>query len=241
METKKPGMENYREILDRIHSFEKSETDYGNDYFTGNPSIAHKVGKDNKYKDFYGDTIVFNLDNDTKEKVAKYVDRLYQSAPECFSEKLKTDTFHMTLHDLSNSPVLQDVSTDVFENELRVIEKSKKTGKHQKIRMKTNYVFNMVNISLVLGLYPASEEDYNRLMELYYLFDDVRKLGYPLTPHITLGYYSLNGFDGGSARRLEKVIQELNQNEFEIVLDTDNLYYQKFVSMNQYINVICLG
>lgn len=234
-------MENYREFLDRIYSFEKCETDYGNDFFTGNPSIAQKVGKDNKYKDFYGDTIVFDLDNDTKEKVAKYVERLYQSAPACFCEKLDTGTFHMTLHDLSNSPVLQDMSAEVFENELRVIEKSSEILKQQKIQMKTSYVFNMVDISLVLGLYPASEEDYNKLMELYYLFDDVKKLGYPLTPHITLAYYNINGFDADSARKLEKVIRELNQNEFEIVLDMKNLYYQKFISMNQYANVICLG
>ncbi|MBQ1991986.1 MAG: hypothetical protein II233_04355 [Clostridia bacterium] len=77
-------------------------------------------------------------------------------------------------------------------------------------------------------------------MELYYLFDDVKKLDYPLTPHITLGYYNINGFDTTSARRLEDIVQELNTAEMqiELELDTKQLFYQKFVSMNDYINVV---
>lgn len=33
-------METYKEFLDRINSFEKSEIDLGNGYFKGNPSIT---------------------------------------------------------------------------------------------------------------------------------------------------------------------------------------------------------
>ena len=76
-------------------------------------------------------------------------------------------------------------------------------------------------------------------MELYYLFDDVKTLGYPLTPHITLGYYNVYGFHPESARKLERIVMELNRKEaIEIELDIENLYYQKFRSMNDYINII---
>ncbi|MBD5448935.1 MAG: hypothetical protein HDR28_02005 [Lachnospiraceae bacterium] len=79
-------------------------------------------------------------------------------------------------------------------------------------------------------------------MELYSVFDNVKKLNYPFTPHITLAYYNINGFDLQAAGRLEDTISQLNNEmEFEIELDVRNLYYQKFRSMNDYIDIINLG
>ena len=230
-------MENYQEFLNRINSFEKKEIFFGHDYFHGNPSIAQKVSWGNQFQAFYGDTMVFNLEDNVKEKLAEIVEQLYAQAPECFCEKLISSTFHMTLHDLSNSPILQNVAEELFWNELKVIEIKKKI-KLQKIKMKSNYIFNMVGTSLVLGLYPASEEDYNKLMELYELFNEVKPLNYPLTPHITLAYYNVHGFSSDSARKLETLIYHLNDLEMEFELSTEQLYYQKFTTMNHYMDII---
>ncbi len=231
-------METYKEFLDRINSFEKSEIDLGNGYFKGNPSIALKVNEDNSFLPFYGDTVVFNLDDATKQKLKNLVDIINAVASECFCERLVPNTFHMTLHDLSNSPVLEDVASELFHNELKAVKITENITE-QKIRMRSKYIFNMVNTSLVMGLYPTDEEEYTKLMNLYYLFDDVKKLGYPLTPHITLGYYNVKGFSVESARKLENIVKELNTNEMEIEieLNTKELFYQKFVSMNEYINI----
>lgn len=233
-------METYQEFLDRINSFEKKEARFGNDYFNGNKSIKLKVNADNSFKAFYGDTVVFNLDDRTKERLSGYTDALYEAVPESFCEKLVSDTFHMTLHDLSNSPDLQEIAAEVFKNELLVAENSRKI-KRQTIKMSSKYIFNMVNTSLVLGLYPIDEKEYNKLIELYYLFDNVKHLDYPFTPHITLAYYNVNGFNNSSAAKLEEAVYKCNENELEIELDTAHLYYQKFVSMNEYINIINLG
>lgn len=235
-------METYKEFLDRINSFEKSEISLGDDYFKGNPSIALKVNENNGFRPFYGDTVVFNLDDATKRKLANIVDSINAVAPECFCERLVPDTFHMTLHDLSNSPVLEDVAVELFENELKTVKIAEKITV-QKIKMKSKYIFNMVNTSLVMGLYPADEEEYNKLMYLYYLFDDVKKLGYPLTPHITLGYYNVDGFNIQSAKKLETIVKEFNTTEMniEIELDTKELFYQKFVSMNDYVNIFSMA
>lgn len=236
-------METYQEFLDRINSFEKREINYGNKYFKGNPSIAQKVGEDNAFKNYYGDTVVFALDDIVKEKLAEYVELLYQSAPECFCERLVPHTFHVTLHDLSNAPVLRDVAEELFENELKVIEKMGEIQKQENaaIKMKSKYIFNMVDTSLVMGLYPADEGEYCRLMNLYSVFDTVRKLNYPFTPHITLAYYNVNGFDLQAARSLEAAVSRLNNDEIEIELSIDHLYYQKFKSMNDYIDIVNLG
>ncbi len=233
-------METYQEFLDRISSFEKREWTYGNNYFKGNPSISKKVNPDNTFRNFYGDTAVFELEASVKEKMAEYTAFLYQAAPDCFCERLAPSTFHVTLHDLSNAPVLQDVAPEVFENEIKVIgqihqiRKYKKTG----MKMKSKAVFNMVDTSLVLGVYPAGEEDYRTIMELYHIFEEVKRLPYPFTPHITLAYYNVHGFDVQTARNLERAVRQLNDQELAFELSTEQLYYQKFRSMNEYVNVI---
>ena len=236
-------METYTQFLDRINSFELPYTYYGEGYVQMNPNLSGKVEEDNSFKPFFGDTVVFDLDEEVKEKVNEIVDSLYETVPECFAERLISHTFHMTLHDLSNSPILSDIAHEVFSNELNVLERVDRVAKNQTIRMKTKYIFNMVSNSLVMGLYPADEEEYNKLIGLYELFNEVKTLTYPLTTHITLGYYNIHGFHEESARKLEGFIGEWNQKisgmEFEI--HTSDLYYQKFVNMNQYINVIQLG
>ena len=236
-------METYQEFLARIDSFEKKKINLGNNYFKGNPSIAQKVDKNNTFRNFYGDTIVFALDDAVKKKLAEYVDLIYSAASECFCERLVPHTFHVTLHDLSNSPFLKDIVEEVFDNELRVIEKTREIQNLKKttIKMKSKYIFNMVDTSLVLGLYPADEVEYRTLLNLYCIFDAVKELTYPFTPHITLAYYNVNGFDLQAARHLEDVVNTLNENELEIKLSINNLYYQKFRSMNDYIDIINLG
>lgn len=235
-------METYVDFLARINSFQKCEVDFGDNYFYGNPSLSQKVNADNVFRAFYGDTVVFNLHDYTKEKLTKIVNRINDVAPECFCEKLVPDTFHMTLHDLSNSPKLEEIAQEVFENELKVAKIAENMSV-QKIKMKSKFIFNMVNTSLVLGLYPINEAEYEKLMKLYTLFDHVKKLNYPLTPHITLGYYNVNGFSVASARKLEAIVKELNttESEIQIELNTKELFYQKFVSMNEYINIFSLA
>lgn len=114
--------------------------------------------------------------------------------------------------------------------------------KHERIKMKSTAIFNMVDVSLVLGLHPADEAEYSKLMELYFMFDEVKRLEYPFTPHITLAYYNFNGFDLEAARRLENIVTQLNRNGMiEVELDIENLCYKKFKSMNEYIDIFSLG
>lgn len=231
-------METYQEFLNRINSFQKSKLEFYCDHFKPSLSVESKVNKDNSFKNFYGDTVVFDLDSEIKNKITNIIDMLYDKVPECFCEKIISDTIHMTLHDLSNSPTLSDVSQDIFNNEINLINKLTTVKiKHKSIRMKTKFIFNMVNTSLVLGLYPVNEDEYIKLIDLYGLVDEIKELPYPFTPHITLAYYNSFGFSVESKRKLEAVVNSLNKETFLIELDTDNLYYQKFTNMNNYINI----
>lgn len=238
-------METYQEFLNRINSFEKSEAFFGEGRFKSNPSLAKKVNPDNSFRDFFGDTVVFDLDIPTKKRLEKWLDKLYDKVPECFCERLATDMFHMTLHDLSNSEIFPEIGEELAENEKKVLQRFKDIEVGNTIKMRSMYIFNMVNTSLVLGLYPTDENEYKKLMALYQVFDEVKKLDYPLTPHITLAYYNVNGFDEEAARKLEKLVQEINTCElnhhWEVPLDVRELYYQRFQSMNDYTNVLSLS
>lgn len=234
-------METYRAFLERI-SYQNQELAIGEGVFYPDQKLPEKVSYENRFKPFYGDTVIFDLDDKTKERVSALIDILYQSNSVCLSERLKTGTLHMTLHDLSASGSLAEVAPEVFQNEIKLLRVLKENPqKRRVIKMKTNFIINMVSMSLVLALVPANEAEWNKLQELYGLVDKVRMCGYPyLTPHITLAYFNYHGFEESAADKLRAAVYELNRCHFSLTLDTDRLFYTKFVSMNEYIPVFRL-
>ncbi len=235
-------MEKYDEFLARI-SYQQSELQIGKGNFIADGRVYRKVNEDNTFKAFYGDTVVFELDCDTKKKIAEMTDILYEYVPECFCERLPEDTFHMTLHDLSASDNLSEVACEVFDNEVHLLQLLKEAPvKSQTVKMKMNYVVNMVNTSLIMALVPVDEHEWNKLQKLYTLIDKVKLCPYPfLTPHITLAYYNHKGFSELSADKFRKVVEKLNAvRNFEITLQTDRLFYQKFISMKDYFSVFSM-
>ena len=231
-------MESYQEFLQRINSFETPNLQLAGD-FSPSKSLLAKVSQDNSFNKFYGDTTVFDLDSQTKSRISQIIDKLHSLAPECFAEKLDPDTIHMTLHDLSNSPNLTDVINSVSQDKEKIANILNTTSISTKpIQMRTNNIINMVNTSLVLALSPSSEDDYKRLMNLYELFDNVRELPYPLTPHVTLAYYNHNGFNANLAEKLKGIVGRLNTMPFDLSISPNSLKYQTFTDMNHYKNVI---
>ena len=235
-------METYQEFLDRINSFEWKKWSFGWGNFQSNPSLGKKVQPDNLFRPFYGDTVVFNLNDGIKEQLAKWLDKLYAEVPECLCERLVDSTFHMTLHDLSNSEVFSDIAEEVARNKEKIQGLRKNIEPFAEIKMRTKCIFNMVNTSLVLGLYPANAQEHEKLVKLYEVFNEVKELPYPLTPHITLAYYNVHGFNEASARKLEELVYQLNSSELEaeieVTLEAKELYYQQFESMNHYQNIV---
>lgn len=231
-------LESYEDFVDRT-GYQKAELQLGEGDFTPDKRVLEKVSPDNRLCPFYGDTVVFDLDDRTKEKVAALIGQLYAAAPECFSERLRADTIHMTLHDLSASANLEEVAPETFRNEVALMKLLHDNPlQPQTIKMRSHFIINMVNTSLVLALRPADKEEWNKLQALYDLINRVKVCPYPfLTPHITLAYFNRNGFDEAAAQRLCQAVYPMNQKHFGITLRTSRLYYQKFTGMNDYINV----
>lgn len=181
-------------------------------------SVAVKVHPDNSFCDFYGDTVVFDLEEEDKTWLAALVQKLYDEVPACFAEAFPVSSYHMTLYDLSSGSRLTSGSR--LSSLIPELESNRQKLKEQlaarslfspKIKMRSSFIFNMVDTSLVMGLVPDREVDYVNLMSLYRLVDGVMPLPYPFTPHVTLAYYNANGFSAEEARKLKKLVAELNK------------------------------
>ena len=234
-------METYAEFLKRVASFEQAELSIAETNFLPNSCVTEKVNSDNTFGAFYGDTVVFDLATEDKIWLAEIVKKLYDEAPGCFAEKLPVSSYHMTLHDLSSGSQFSELTGDLEQNRQRIEKRlDDKPLAHKTIKMTSHFIFNMCNTSLVMGLVPVSESDYKILRGLYQLVDDVRRLPYPFTPHITLAYYHVNGFSVNEVKKLKRIVAELNKNQRRFVLDTSRLYYQTFSSMEYYQTIFSL-
>ena len=236
-------MESYEEFLKRINSFEKLDFLLNEEYFIPDPSIYSKVNANNEFRDFFGDTTVFDLDNNIKEKISNMIEKLYNEVPECFCEKRVTDTLHMTMHDLSNSISELEIKEEMENNYNKLQNVLSQTPiLEQKIKMKTHFITDFGHVNLVLALCPVDKEEYKKLMNIRSIIDKVKKLDYEFTPHVTLAYFNSKGFDVEAVKKLVKIVRELNSKEnFDVVLDTKQLYYQRFTNMNCYENLMRLA
>ena len=200
--------------------------------FTTNPNLRKKVDDEGKLLPFMGNTVVFLLDDDAKEKLRQLQESLYQAAPDMLAQPLQMSTFHMTLHDLANGTPgqlgLDDYMRYTQEKVSQILPGWKDTAP---LRMKTTWLFNMVNTSIVLGLKPADEETWRRLDEMYTTLEDVVHLGYALTPHITVGYFLPGTYTPEQVQRLSVALRNV---DMEITLDMKNLVLQEFFDMNHY-------
>ena len=200
--------------------------------FSTNPNLEKKVDKEGRFLPFYGNTVVFDLDLDTKNRLKRLQEKLYAGAGDLLSRPISPDTFHMTLHDLVNGPPQTP----------GLAQRMDETGDQAKVllmqwrnlpsvRMVGTWMFNMVNTSIVLGLEPADGDSYGQLDAMYQAMENIVHLGYALTPHITLAYFRPGTAEGGALERLRQV---LSPEPLHITLTMENFVYQTFSDMDHY-------
>ena len=200
--------------------------------FETNPNLRKKITDDGKMRSYQGNTTVFLLDHGTKEALQGLRDELYTAAGHMLAEKLQTDTFHMTLHDLINGfGTEENFHLRMTEAEWKAREILFRLRHEQPLRMHTTRMFNMVNTSIVLGLAPADSETWNRLDAMYQALETVVPLGYALTPHITMAYYKPNRYSQEDIDALRPALREV---DLWITLRPKDLVLQTFSDMNHY-------
>ena len=202
--------------------------------FSTNLNLIKKVSSTGALLPFYGNTVVFNLSDETKKTLQHLQKELYRNAGWMLSQKLDPSTFHMTLHDLMSGPELtDDLKCRMLEAEVKA-KSIMETWKGQTpLRMKATWLFNMVNTSIVLGLAPVDEESWRRLDEMYAALESVVHLGYALTPHITMAYFKPGIYTQYDLNYLRRAMRPV---ELEVELRVEDLHYQVFQNMNYYEN-----
>lgn len=200
--------------------------------FSTNPNLPKKVDEAGNLLDFVGNTVVFLLDEKTKDALAELQESLYYWGSEMLAQPLERSTFHMTLHDLANGKPGQEGLEAWMAHTREGAQALISQWKNQPpLRMKATWLFNMVSTSIVLGLAPADGDSWERLDRMYTALEDVVPLGYALTPHITMGYFRPGTYCMEQVIALRNALRPV---ELEIELTMENLVLQNFYTMNHY-------
>lgn len=194
--------------------------------------LEDKVRSDGTLLPFPGNTVVFLLDEPCKNILAQIRDRLYENCAPMLAETLKTDTFHITLHDLANGSLLPQ--REQMASQATEILRALRANPFAPIPMRATWCFNMVNTSIVLGLEPENDEAWQTLDDLYDRFQQVRNLPYALTPHITLAYFRPGVYTHAQTAILR---QAMGAVDLRLTLEPDRLVLQDFDHMNAYKTV----
>lgn len=197
---------------------------------------------------FYGSTTVFLLPPAVKQALRRLQDILYTRCGDMLAERLEADSFHITLHDLVSGP--DEAALRSLMTQTRIAAVDPLTLCHRElaapIRMQSTWAFNMNNTSVVLGFEPADEASCRRLMQMYEYMQRAVHLNYPLTPHVTLGYYRPQPCDRDALHRLDDALNQMNRlcrtgddaardgARIQVELGPQALVYQEFTDMNNY-------
>ena len=205
-----------------------------------NLKLEEKVSYRGSFLPFWGNTVVFTLDATTKAKLKTLQDALYAAAGDILAEPIDPDTFHMTLHDLTAR--MGKPKVDDFES-LRTTAAAcslvEQWRGQKSLQMRCGWVFNMVNTSMVVSLYPNDHYTYLKLAEMYTELQQVVALPYKLCPHITLAYFRPGPMDKDQVKALKACIASHGEIIFDLPMEA--LQVQRFTDMNHYKPVTLPG
>ncbi len=210
-------------------------------------SLADKVGPDGRFVPFPGSTVVFRADKTCLQVISMMQDMLYYDlrGSGMLAERLPVSTVHMTLHDLLSPEAGipgtgKGTAGKIWESVLRageIVDSVVRDLAGQRIQMVPDRIVSMVSKSLVLLLRPRTDGDFETLMEIYRRFDCVRLLPYPLTPHITLAYFTPGTLDGDRLGRTVDRLQPDPENAPVFCFYPEGITAQAFSDMGTYLDV----
>ena len=200
--------------------------------------LAKKVNPEGSYAPFAGSTVVFRTDIYCQQIIALMQKVLFHNlnGSDMMASVLPAYTAHMTLHDLF-SPDINGNIPDSLKRASSIVQKIQREYSGRKLTMKADRIVNMVSKALVLMLKPQTEEDYQFLLELHHRFDSIQRLPYPLTPHITIGYFKPGMLDGNLLGKAVDSAQIRPENAPVFEFYPESLTAQYFADMQHYTDI----
>ncbi|MBQ2953795.1 MAG: hypothetical protein IJE07_09615 [Clostridia bacterium] len=229
-------MENLAAFHARVDGFMHDSLPREGGFLTREP-LREKVAPDGRMLPFFGNTMIYDLPDAVKVMIGSMQTQLHHLGGWFLAEPLSTDTLHLTLHDLLNGTdeaALQDGVAHTGAQAEAILSDIRREITPP-IRLTSVAAFNMVNGSVALGFAPDTEADCAAIMALHARYQDVVRLNYPLTPHVTLAYYKPGSYGRDMVDALAEALRRINQlPPVHLALSADMLHYRRFSDMNHY-------
>jgi len=224
--------ETLQEYISRTVFMWKSLPESGG--FQTSESLLKKIDADGRFKPFYGDTAIFGLPNHEIARLGQLQNALYGSLGDVLAEKIPPEMFHLTLHDLLNSPLGMPAESEGVMRRVQSLFVEIPDDFPKEIHLRSVCLFSMVNTSIVMGYEPAEEADCETLMRLYDWFQQIVPLAYPLTLHVTLAYFKPGCYDEQTLCSLRNFFEEHGRDAHPLTLKLSDLAYARFADMRDY-------
>ena len=228
--------ETLREFHQRVDGFMHDSLPKEGSFVTREP-LKEKVAPDGRMLPFFGNTMIYDLPDTVKVMIGSMQTQLHHQCGWFLAEPLSTDTLHLTLHDLLNGVDEAALRDGVAATGARAqaILADMRREIAPPIRLTSQAAFNMVNGSVALGFAPDTEADCAAIMALHARYQDVVRLNYPLTPHVTLAYYKPGAYGREMVDALDEALRRINAlPPVRLALPADMLHYRRFSDMNHY-------
>lgn len=211
--------------------------------------VTRKVNTYGQYLKFCGDTIVWPCDEKSIKNCFELQKKVYSSCSDLLAEPLDPSFFHITIHDLNNEfNVLNpnDLEIKMEDAKLQAFDVFKNLNDYLANNPEDSFInLNSIGlstsnmVSFVLKFIPASERDFNIMMNLYNLFDEIVYLDYFLRPHISLGYFLPSNVGKYGMKEISKLMEYSRMHTIDVTVNIKEIVYQRFNDMNNYLT--CVG
>lgn len=191
-------------------------------------SLTQKVGLDGRLLPIEGDTIVFRLAPSELDWLDALRQQLVTGLEELFSEPLRKEELHLTLHDLS---------VPSSDHNMRLSGQILRQLSPGEVKLDVVTVFPCLNISVLVGFCPISPLHHGRLMSWHRAFDPVVELSYWYRPHVTLAYFRPRAYSESEVTALRQRLSSLDIGG-SLSLDLSRLFYQRFTDMNHFYDLV---
>lgn len=211
-------------------------------------TLVEKVDPSGKLRPFFGDSVVLPVADADQAALEALRAELCTGLEWIFAAPLPATTFHVTVHDLAHGADAAGLEAALRQNRRRCRSIFGEVGAQlaanpelAPLHLRPTAAFDCLNISVILGLAPATEADFRKLVNLHAAFDGVVTAATWLRPHVTLAYFRPVVPPTEGLGRLAARLGAPRHLPEQLTFDLASMAYVEFASMADYHTVLTVA